>query len=125
MTTRRTNLPGVESSREVATRSNSCPCITAAGACGHLLWVDMAFHDQFNDNPTEYDDVILLQFATFMHDMWANKRDGQRVTLGGRTWSLEDIVNYYVLILNELDRRNMKPPKKSELDKEAKKLRSP
>lgn len=75
--------------------------------------------DDFKEIPGKYTDKDLLFYFNLMHDIYAKKLKGKRVELGGRVWSMEDILNYYVLIVREMSKRNLQTMRRSELDTDA------
>ena len=75
--------------------------------------------EEFKENPKDYTDQDLMFFFNLMHDLYAKKVEGERIRLAGKTWENEDIINYYVLIVNEMDKRNLQRVRTSLLDQDA------
>jgi hypothetical protein len=78
---------------------------------------------EFQDNPQDYeDDRDLLLYFNLLHDVYPKSLKGERVIIDHKAWSTEAIVDYYVLIRSEMKRRDMRLPRRSDLDVAAKPL---
>jgi len=70
-------------------------------------------------DPKELSDEDLLEMYHFLHEAWRKKEDGKKVPeFPERTF--EAIINYYVLVVQEMQRRKMEYTPIDELDEQAK-----
>jgi len=70
----------------------------------------------FEESPVNYNDKDLLFYFNLMHDFYSNKLEEKDVVMNENPWGFEDIINYYVLILDEMFERGLDKVRFSELD---------
>lgn len=86
-------------------------------AAAKSLEADEIFKLDFERNPKEEDNKELVFTHSLLHTLFKRKAEGSPVVVGGKSRSLEDIINYHALVIQEMKRRDMKHRPHDDLDR--------